>query len=151
GVDFGDLNGDGIHDIFVSNITCDFGFDQTSFVFLSSKDEIHRMRDGIAPFQNASEALGMSRGGWNWDARLADFDNDAVLEVLQAAGATKGKFNTWALLQETALMNDQLTRDPRFWHRWQSGDDIAGSDHSPFYVRAGDGRYYDLARHIGLA
>jgi enediyne biosynthesis protein E4 len=151
GIDFGDLNGDGVPDIFVSNITCDFGFDQTAFAFLSAKDELHRMRDGIAPYQNASEALGLSRGGWNWDARLADFDNDTVLEVLQAAGATKGKSNIWPLMQETALMNDQLTSSSRFWHKWQPGDEIAGSDHSPFYVRAGDGRYYDLAAKIGLA
>ena len=151
GIDFGDLNGDGVPDIFVSNITCNFGFDQTAFVFLSAKDELHRMRNGIAPFQNASEGLGLSRGGWNWDARLVDFDNDAVLEVLQAAGATKGKSNAWALLQETALMNDQLTSDSRFWHKWQPGDEIAGWDHIPFYVRGGDGRYYDLAEKIGLA
>jgi hypothetical protein len=151
GMDFGDLNGDGVPDIFVSNITCNSAFDQTSFVFLSRKDELHRMRQGIAPYRNASEDLGLSRGGWNWEARLADFDNDGVLEVLQAAGATKGMVTTWPLLQETALMNDQLTADARFWHSWQPGDDVAGSDHSPFYVRAGDGRYYDLAPRIGLA
>ena len=151
GVDFGDLNGDGVPDIFVSNITCNFGFDQTSFAFLSSKSDLPRMRDGFAPYHNASEELGLSRGGWNWDARLADFDNDGVLEVLQAAGATKGKVNIWAPLQETALMNDQLTSDPRFWHNWLPGDDVGGSNHNPFYVRAGDGRYYDLAHEIGLA
>ncbi len=151
GIDFGDLNADGVPDIFVSNITCNFGFDESSFVFLSTKDQLRRMNQGIAPYHNASEKLGLSRGGWNWDVRLADFDNDGVLEVLQAAGATKGTASAWPLMQETALMNDQLTRDPRFWHNWQPGDDVAGSNHNPFYVRAGDGRYYDLAREIGLA
>src|SRR5262249_17972772 len=94
GIDFGDLNGDGGPDIFVSNITCNFGLHETSFVFLSQKDELHRMREGIAPYRNASEELGLSRGGWNWQARLADFDNDGVLEALQAAGATKGTVST---------------------------------------------------------
>jgi hypothetical protein len=150
GIDFGDLNGDGVLDLFVSNITCNFSFPQTSFVFLSRKGELHRMREGIAPYRNASEALGLSRGGWNWQPRLADFDNDGVLEVMQAAGATKGTVSTWPLLHETALMNDQLTADARFWHNWQPGDDIAGADHNPFFVRANDGRYYDLANKIGL-
>jgi hypothetical protein len=150
GIDFGDLNGDGVLDIFVSNITCNFGFHETSFAFLSQKDDLHRMRDGIAPYRNASEELGLSRGGWNWQPRLADFDNGGVLQVLQAAGATKGTVSIWPLLQEVALMNDQLTRDARFWHSWQPGDDVGGADHNPFFVRAKDGRYYDLATKIGL-
>ena len=37
GIDFGDLNGDGMLDIFVSNITCNFAFSETSFAFLSRK------------------------------------------------------------------------------------------------------------------
>jgi enediyne biosynthesis protein E4 len=150
GMDFGDLNGDGMPDIFVSNIASNLGFHESNFVFLSRKGELHRMHEGIAPYSNASESLGLSRSGWAWEARLADFDNDGVLEAMQATGCTKGNANTWALLQETALMNDQLTSDPRFWHNWQPGDDIAGADHNPFYVRAGNGRYYDLARKIGL-
>jgi enediyne biosynthesis protein E4 len=150
GIDFGDLNGDGVLDIFVSNITCNFGFHETNFVFLSRKDDLRRMGEGIAPYRNASEDLGLSRGGWNWQPRLADFDNDGVLEVMQAAGATMGTVNTWPLLQEMALMNDQLTSDARFWHTWQPGDDVAGADHNPFFVRAKGGHYYDLATKIGL-
>ena len=81
--------------------------------------------------------------------RLADFDNDGVLEVVQAAGATKGTTNTWPLVQEMAMMNDQLVKDARFWHTWHPGDDI-GAEHNPFFVRAKDGRYYDLANKVGL-
>jgi hypothetical protein len=150
GIDFGDLNSDGVLDIFVSNITCGLAFQETSFAFLSRTDELQRMHDGIAPYRNASEELGLSRGGWNWQPRLADFDNSGVLQVMQAAGATKGTVSTWPLLQETALMNDQLTKYPQFWHSWQPSDDIGGENHNPFFVRAKDGRYYDLAERIGL-
>src|SRR5262249_29740736 len=87
GIDFGDLNRDGVPDMFVSNITSNFGLHEASFAFLSNKDQLHRMQEGIAPYRNASEELGLSRGRWNWQPRLADFDNDGVLEVIQAAGA----------------------------------------------------------------
>ena len=49
------------------------------------------MKDGIAPYANASEALGLSRSGFAFDARLADFDNDGSLEAIQACGCSKFK------------------------------------------------------------
>jgi len=46
--------------------------------------------------------------------------------------------------------NDELVRDPRSWLRFQPGDDLSGNEHNPFFARANDGRYYDLARELGL-
>jgi len=149
GVDFADLNGDGLPDIFVSNIACNFGLHESNLVFLST-DQPKVMRDGIAPYQNASESMGLSRSGWTWDVKFGDFDNDGALEVIQAAGFTKGKVNRWPELHELALGNDELMPDPRFYHPIQPGDDVAGLDHDPFFVRAQDGRYYDLATRVGL-
>lgn len=150
GVDFGDLNGDARPDIFVSNITCDFGLHESNLVFLSEQPT-RTMREGIAPYRNASERLGLSRAGWTWDVKLGDFDNNGALEVIQAAGFTKGNVDRWPELHELAVGNDELMQDPRFLHAVRPGDDVAGDDHNPFFVRAGDGRYYDLARHVGLA
>jgi hypothetical protein len=36
------------------------------------------------------------------------------------------------------------------WNHFQPGDDLSGHLHDPFYVRASDGRYYDLAPEIGI-
>jgi len=149
GVDFGDFNGDGWPDIFVSNITSNFGLHESNFVFLST-GRPNDMRQGIAPYQNESEKLGLSRGGWTWDVKLADFDNDGVLEVVQAAGFTNGKVNRWPELHELALGNDELMADPRFYHPIQPGDDVSGHDHNPFFARAKDTRYYDISTRIGL-
>jgi enediyne biosynthesis protein E4 len=149
GIDFADLNGDGWLDIFVSNITCDFGLHESNFLFLSTgQPEV--MRKGIIPYRNASEAWGLSRGGWTWDVRLADFDNDGVLEVMQATGFTRGKTNRWPEVHEIVLGNDELMSNPRFYHPIQPGDDVSGHDRNPFFVRAADGRYYELAAQIGL-
>ena len=48
GIDFGDLNGDGWPDIFVSNITCDFGLQESHFVFLST-GQVERHARGDRP------------------------------------------------------------------------------------------------------
>jgi hypothetical protein len=149
GVDFGDLNGDGWPDIYVSNITQEYGLEESHFVFLST-GHIEQMKDGVAPYIDRSESLGLSRSGWGWDSRLADFNNDGVLEALQANGFLKGNVSRWPELHEVVIGNDQLLRNPRSWPILQEGDDISGNDHNPFFVRAPDGRYHDIAAPLSL-
>jgi hypothetical protein len=148
GVDFGDLNGDGLLDIFVSN-TGQYQLEESNFAFLCT-GRLDQMRDGIAPYVDKSEALGLSRSGWCWDAKLGDFHNDGILEVLQATGFVKGATNRWPELHEVAMGNDALLSTPADWHKIEPGDDLSGSDHNPFYVRARDGRYYDISSALGF-
>src|SRR5262249_35188082 len=98
GVDFGDLNGDGLLDIYVSNMTAKRALMESHYVWLST-GQIQRMKEGIAPYVQASEKLGLSRSGWSWDCRLVDFNNDGVLEAIQANGFLKGEVNRWPELQ----------------------------------------------------
>ncbi|HET9792610.1 MAG TPA: VCBS repeat-containing protein, partial [Candidatus Angelobacter sp.] len=92
GVDFADLNGDGIPDIFVSNIADEFALQESHFLWLSTGDRT-AIQHGKAPYVQASECLGVSRSGWGWDARMADFDNSGTLQIVQAVGFIKGKIN----------------------------------------------------------
>lgn len=149
GVDFADLNGDALPDIYVSNITTEYGLLESNFVFLST-GRLDLMQKGIAPYVNRSEPLGLSRSGWAWDAKLADFDNDGVMEAMQAIGFLRGAVDRWPELQELAMGNDRLLHHPKSWPRLQPGDDLSGHQHNPFFVLAQDGRYYDLAADIGL-
>jgi len=149
GVDFGDLNGDGLLDIYVSNIATEFGLQESHFVWLST-GQLGLIQKGIAPYIQGSERLGLSRSGWGWESRLADFDNDSVLEAIQATGFVKGRVNRWPELQSLGTSNDQIMHDPRFWPRFQPGDDLSGHEPNAFFVRAWDGRYYDIAKEIGL-
>jgi len=149
GVDFGDINGDGRLDIFVSNITTKFGLTESHFLWLNTGD-LGAMQHGVAPFVNASEKLGLSRSGFSWDARLADFDNDGVLEAMQACGFIQGKINRWPELQALGTSNDQIVHTPRFWPNFRPGADLSGHDQNAFFVRGPDGRYQDIAPRLGI-
>lgn len=155
GVDFGDLDGDGLYDLFVSNITTSFGIHESNFAYVSTardRDGLRqRLRRGEAPFEDRSAPLGLAWSGWGWDAKLADLDNDGDLEVVQTTGFVKGKVNRWPQLQELASANDDLLADPGWWPNVREGDDIAGHQHLRFFARGGGGRYVDLSDALGLA
>jgi hypothetical protein len=149
GVDFGDINGDGIPDIFVSNIAGEFALEESHFAFLSI-EPADAMRHGVAPYADRSEELGLSRSGWAWDVRLGDFDNDGALEILRAGGFLKGAVNRWPELHELAMGNDQMVADPAHWPAFRPGADVSGADRNNFYVRSQTGRYDDVAGSLGV-
>jgi hypothetical protein len=149
GIDFADINGDGIPDLYVSNIAQNYALEESHFVWVSSGD-VGPMRHGVAPYADRGEELGLSRSGWSWDARFADFDNDGVPEATQAVGFLRGEKNRWPELHELAMGNDNNMLHPAAWAHFRPGDDLSGHLHNPFFVRARDGRYYDIAHELGL-
>lgn len=154
GIDYADVNGDGVLDIYVSNIAQEWALQESHFVWVSQtgdKAEIRAaMQRGEAPWRDESEGLGLARSAWGWDARFADFDNDTVLEAVQATGFVKGEKNRWPELHELAMGNDNMLHHATSWPRFQLGDDISGHVHNPFFVRAANGRYYDLAADLSI-
>ena len=149
GCDFGDVNGDGILDIYVSNIADEFALCESHFLW-ESTGRLDDMKHGIAPYVQASEKLGLSRSGWGWDCRLADFDNSGVLQAIQAVGFIKGKINRWPELQSLGTSNDRIVHDPRLWPSFKPGADLSGGNLDAFFVRAADGRYYNIGPEIGF-
>lgn len=155
GVDFGDLNHDGVYDMFVSNITTSFGLQESNFAFMNTAkndgDLTRQLNEGKAPWQDRSAPLGLAWSGWGWDVKMGDFNNSGDLAIAQATGFVKGKVNRWPQLQEIAMANDNLVDKPLWWPHVQSGDDIAGSQRLHFYVKDDKtGRYDDLAQQLGL-
>ncbi|MFJ9431947.1 CRTAC1 family protein [Streptomyces sp. NPDC101490] len=155
GIDFGDLDQDGLFDMFVSNITTSFGLQESNFAFLSTADGVDdvraRMSRGEAPYVDRSAPLGLAWSGWGWDVKMGDFDNDSRLEITQATGFVKGRNNRWAQLQELATANDGLVADPYWWPHVRKGDDLAGDQTMRFFARTPDGSYANLSDRLGLA
>lgn len=150
GCDFADVNGDGLLDIYVSNIAEKFGLCESHFLWQST-GKLDDMKHGVAPYVQASEKLGLSRSGWGWDCRLADFDNGGTLQAIQAVGFIKGKVNRWPELQSLGTSNSRIIHNPRLWPTFKPGADLSGSqDLNPFFVRADDGRFYDIGREVGF-
>jgi len=149
GVDFGDVNGDGLLDIYVSNIATTRGLQESHFLWLSTGAP-ETMKQGRAPYVHGSEKLGLARSGWGWESRFGDFDNNGVLEAVQATGFIKGNDNRWPELQSLATSNDELLTNPRFWPSFKPGVDLSGHEANAFFVRAANGRYQDIAAVVGL-
>lgn len=149
GVDCADLNRDGFPDFMVGNITDNYALEESNLVFMSTGD-LKTLAAGEAPYLERGESLGLARSGWSWDVRFGDFDNDGVPEIVQATGFVKGTTTRWPELQELAMGNDLMLRDPEHWPRFAPGDDLSGSNHDRFYVRSSSGRYFDLGSATGL-
>jgi hypothetical protein len=149
GIDFGDLNADGYPDIFVSNIADEWALQESHFVWTST-GRTDQFQTNTAPYVQSSEALGLSRSGWGWDSKFADFDNDGTLEAMQATGFITGGTNCWPELQALGTSNDRIVNDPRCWPAFRPGADISGHDPNPFFVRGTDGRFVDVAAEVGV-
>ena len=149
GVDFADINKDGLFDIFVSNLAGDWQLEESHFMWMST-GRTSDFDKGYAPYRDESEPLGVSRSSWGWDTKFADFDNDGESEALQATGFIAGKVNRWPEMHQWATGNDALIHNPVVWPYMMDGD-ISGKSKNPFYVKGPSGRYVDVSEELGVA
>lgn len=127
GLAIGDVNGDGLPDIFISAITdrsaacdgrpCEAGMDGNRLY----------INNGDRTFTETQNEAGVLDGGWGWGAAMFDMDNDGHLDLVLANGAD------FTLDEEySRLYRAHLTEQPRLWHN------------------RGDGTFTEVAASAGL-
>ncbi|HEU4391104.1 MAG TPA: ASPIC/UnbV domain-containing protein, partial [Blastocatellia bacterium] len=144
GIDFGDVNNDGIFDMFVSNIASPFALQESHFLWTST-GQMNRIAAGVAPWVDSADELGVAHSAWAWDGRFEDLDNDGDLDLVQATGLVKGKVNRWPDIAQLGAGNDLLVKHQSVWPTFLEGSDLDGTKLKPFWVRGSDGRYVDLS------
>ncbi|MBF6329482.1 CRTAC1 family protein [Nocardia transvalensis] len=154
GADFADLDGDGMPDLFVSNIADRWGIVESNFAFYNTaadpKQAADQLHSGVAPFKNEAVNKGIAWGGWAWDAKIADFDNSGRPQIVQSNGMFKGDTNRWPQMQELATMNDVLTKYPWAWPKFEEGDDLAGDDRMTFFAQDENGKFTNISPALGV-
>ncbi|MFG3496394.1 CRTAC1 family protein [Streptomyces sp. NPDC047928] len=153
GVAFTHLGEDRVPDILVSNIGEAYALHESNLAFSadgSARSAARALHEGTAPHDDESEALGLSRTGWTWDVKAADFDHDGGPEIMHATGFVAGHTDRWAQLQETAMSNDVILDKPGLWPRFPAGTELSGHNGNTFFVRGADGRFTDVAREAGV-
>ena len=111
-----------------------------------------RCASGSRPVRRPAASRSACRAAaGRWDARLADFDNDGVLEVVQAIGLPAGQRSTAGpSCRSWRWATTSCSHPASAWPRFRPGDDLCGHQHNPFFVRGPAGRYFDIAPKLGL-
>ena len=144
-IDFGDVNHDGTFDMTVSNIGSPFALQEAHFLWTSTGQN-ERIKSGFAPWVNRSAETGVAHSAWAWDSRFEDFNNDGVLELVQATGLVKGTANRWPDLSQVGAGNDAFVKYQSCWPEFLMGSaEVDGSYPNPFWVLSNNGLYADLS------
>ncbi|WP_280381539.1 CRTAC1 family protein [Nocardia wallacei] len=154
GVDFGDLDGRGMPDLFVSNIAQRWGIIEGNLAFYNTakdtKDAAAQLNSGVAPFENRSVSQGLAWSGWCWDTKIADFDNSGRPQIVQTNGMFKGDTTRWPQVQEMATMNDLLARYPWAWPNFTAKGDLAGNNRMAFFAQDDDGKFTNISPALDI-
>lgn len=103
GADFGDLDGDGLNDFLIADMSGTNHYKQKTAMgamsdkveFLSTAEPRQYMRNalymntGTDRFREAAYIAGLGDTDWTWTVKLADFDNDMRLDVFFTNGMSK--------------------------------------------------------------
>lgn len=83
GVDVGDMNNDGLLDMYISNITYPITHGPGNVLLIQNQDQ---------SYDNTALANGTSQGHWGWGVLLLDLDHDADRDIAETNGYILGDF-----------------------------------------------------------
>ena len=103
GADVGDLNGDGLLDFFSVDMAATTHAKQKASMgdmgnlgwFMSTSEPRQLMRNtlllntGTSRFQDAAFMAGLAKSDWSWAPKIADYDNDGLVDVFVSNGMSR--------------------------------------------------------------
>jgi hypothetical protein len=153
-VDFGDVDGNGFLDVYVTNILAPrYKTDEGNMLWLNLGGAL----PGGRKFLNVGRKTGTHDGGWGWAGKFADFDNDGRLDIFAANGFVTGPDPArtyWYDLQEMVTQLKNITSDAADWP--EMGDrDLSGYERNRLWLQlppAQDGalRFAEVAEAVGV-
>jgi len=87
-----DVNGDGMFDIFVSNIHSNGTTNNHRSFAGRVRGNNLLVNEGGGNFTDKAEEYGVKESAWGWAALLEDFDNDGEVDLYQATSLKRDKF-----------------------------------------------------------
>ena len=154
-VDFGDVDGNGFLDIYVTNILAPrYKTDEGNMLWLNLADP--SAKNGRR-FVNVGKATGTHDGGWGWGAKFADFNNDGLLDILEANGFVTGpdpEITYWYDLQEMVTQLKNATANAADWP--VMGDrDLSGYERNRLWLQLPSEkaalRFAEVAKDVGVS
>jgi hypothetical protein len=153
-VDFGDVDGNGFLDIYVTNILAPrYKTDEGNMLWLNLADPgaSHGRK-----FVNVGKRTGTHDGGWGWGAKFADFNNDGRLDIVEANGFVTGpnpETTYWYDLQEMVTQLKNATADAADWPV-MGNRDLSGYERNRLWLQLppekGELRFAEVAEKAGV-
>ena len=154
-VDFGDVDGNGYPDIYVTNILAPrYKTDEGNMLWLN-------LADPEAPhgrrFVNVARRTATHDGGWGWGAKFADFNNDRRLDIFAVNGFATGDpdHTYWYALQEMVTQLKNATTDAADWPE-MGRRDLSGYEPNRLWLQItaeppdGELRFEEIALRAGI-
>jgi len=156
GADFGDVNGDGLMDFFITDMSGTNHFKQKTLMgsmgskqwFMEHARPPQLMRNslflnaGNGRFMEGAYLAGIANSNWSWAARLCDFDNDGKNDIYIQAGMSRN-FNEKDDPQ--ALQKDPTKTQ---WDRYRHLPPL--KEQNMAFRNHGDLKFEDVSKAWGL-
>ena len=137
--DWGDYDGDGLLDLYVTNITDDF-MREGNFLWRNHGD---------GTFADVARETGTHDTGWGWAAKFFDADNDGWLDLYVVNGwVSAGPESYVPDIFELILRREADLADIRNWPP-MGGKSLSGYQRSRFFRNRGDGLFEEVAARLG--
>ena len=127
GMDSGDLNNDGLLDLFVADMASQNHYDQKVNMgsmgdaawFLKSGEPRQFMKNcvfinaGTNRFLETATMTGMAKSSWTWSVRLVDMNNDGRQDVFITNGHARDSMNSDIVAKLKKIRAEGIPNDPR--------------------------------------